>query len=165
MTKRMRLDIVLVAAACFMLMCFTVKADSQEESGALQNPAEQQTPAVQKPPVSIKKQWAGLTVTAELSISPLTYVGTCPATFTIKGVIYANRAVEVLYKFVRSDNIEMKPLVLTFTEQGKKEITYTWQLGDALTHPTFNEWTALEVVFPLNRKIRSNVVFIKGSCS
>jgi hypothetical protein len=165
MVRGKRSFFVFMVMTCLILMIFAVDGYSQDKPDSLQAPSGQQTPTVQQPSVSIKKEWLGLVVTTELSASPLTFAGTCPATFTIKGVIYANRATAVQYKFIRSDNAEIKPVTLTFEKEGKKEITYTWQIGDAVSRPEFDEWIAMDAVFPVNRKIRSNAVFIKGSCT
>lgn len=141
-----------------------IEGNSQEKSNIPEGSVVQQLPISQQPNTNPRMKSRGLIATAELSVTPLAYIGPCPAVFTLRGQIYANRAMTVLYKIVRSDNVPMEPAALNFEKEERKEITYTWQLGGPVGSALFNEWALIEAVYPLNTKIRSNVIYLKGGC-
>ncbi len=162
--KKENLMIVGIILICMTFAGFTVDVYSQEKSDVQEGPVVQKPATTQKQYTNSRMKRSGLVVIADLNVTPLMYTGQCPATFTLKGQIYANSPMTVLYKIVRSDNLPMEPRALTFEKEDRKEITYTWQLGDPAKSATLNEWAVIEVVYPLNAKIRSNVAFLKGSC-
>lgn len=165
MLRRRSITIV-VALACLMLTGFTVRGNSQEKSDTPQGPSGQQPTTVEEQ-VTRPQRWptalAGLELIADLTVTPVTYEGPCPALFTFKGKISVNRPVAVYYRFVRSDNTRTDPGVLTFEKPGSREVTYTWQLGGTAATPEFNGWVAIQTSLPMKRK--SNPAFFRGSCT
>ena len=151
---------------CLIFMCFTVNGYSQEESTPIQNPETQQPAKPQmlkKRPPRYPTALAGLEVLADLSVSPTTYTGPCPAVFTFKGKITVNRETIVQYRFIRSDNTRPALGVLTFEEAGTQEVTNTWEFDDPTQLPTIRGWEAIQLNFPM--KIRSNLAYIRGTCT
>jgi hypothetical protein len=138
----------------------TIQVYSQQKLDTPQKPAEQQPPKGQRPWLYQQRY---VKVIADLSVSPLTHAGPCPALFTFKGKIHVNKPTTVQYRFVRSDNSRSLPVYLAFEKPGMKEVTDTWQLGDAKGLPTFSGWEALQIIWPM--KADSNRVYFKGSCT
>lgn len=164
--QKKRSVIVVMVLACLVLVGLAVDGYPQQKTDTLQSPDKQQPPTAQRPfPKRPKNLGAGLEVLADLSVTPFTYDGPCPATFTLKGYISTNKATTVQYKLVRSDGVVTKPVTLTFDKPGRQEVTATWQMGDLTALPTFSGWAFLEVVYPLTRKMQSNTVFPKGTCT
>ena len=163
--KRKNSIIAVMMLICMIIAGFTIDGYSQEKSNMPEGPVAQQTPTVKQPYMNPRAKRLGVVVIADLNVTPLEYTGTCPAVFTLKGKIYANKAMTVLYKIVRSDNTPMKAIALTFEKEDRKEITYTWQVDNPARSATINEWALIEVVYPINAKNRSNAVFLKGSCT
>ncbi|MCX5806062.1 MAG: hypothetical protein NT010_08355 [Proteobacteria bacterium] len=163
--KRKSLMIDVMFLTCMMLMGFTADVYSQEKSNIPEKPVVQQMPTKEQPYMNPRIKRRGIIVIADLNVIPLTYTGSCPAVFILKGQIYANKPMTVFYKIVRSDNTPMKAIALTFKKKERKEITHTWQIGDSTKPSTFNEWALIEVVYPINAKIRSNAAFLRGSCT
>jgi len=148
-----------------ILSCFAVDGYSQEKSNIPEKPVVQQTPTAKELYINPHFKHRGLIVIADLNVTPLAYTGSCPAVFTLKGQIHANKPMTVFYKIIRSDNVPMKPISLTFEKEERKEITHTLQIGDPTKSPVINEWAMIEVVYPINTKIRSNAAFIRGNCT
>jgi len=164
MAKKITFISVMMALVGMMFLGIGIEAYSQEKPATPAGPIVQQQPTKQQLFTNPRTKMHGFIATAELNVTPLIYTGSCPAVFTLKGQIYANRAMTVLYKIVRSDNVPMEPITLTFEKEERKGITYTWQLGDPGRSTPFNEWALIEAVYPLNTKIRSNVIYLKGGC-
>jgi hypothetical protein len=157
--------ILIMALTCLILIDFPVNGYSQQKLDTNQNSQMQKQKAAQELLWKLRRQHIGLLVIADLSVSPLNYTGRCPALFTFTGKITVTRATSIQYKFIRTDSFQTEPITLTFEGPGTQEVTHTWQLGDATSLPTFGESVAMELVYPLNRKIRSNTVIIRGSCT
>jgi hypothetical protein len=164
MARRKESLSVVMVLVCMMFFGIQTDGRSQEKPAKSTGPVVQESPAIQQPYTHPRMKRRGLIVIVDLNVTPLTYTGSCPAVFTLKGQIYANKAMTVLYKIVRSDNVPMEPVALTFEKEERKEITYTWQIGDPIRSAAFNEWALIEAIYPINTKIRSNVAFLKGSC-
>lgn len=153
-----------ITLVCIAFLGFGANGYCQERSATSAGPGVQQSSTLQTPQPYPRTKRRGLTATVNLDVTPSTYAGPCPAVFTLNGHIYANKAMTILYKIVRSDNTRMEPIALTFEKEGWKEITYTRQIGDSGKSVAFNEWALIEVVYPVNVKIRSNAAILKGSC-
>jgi hypothetical protein len=165
MARRRTLLSAVMMMACIAFLGIRTDGHAQENRAASrEKPVIQQSPPSQALQPYQRTKRRGLIVVADVSVTPLTYSGSCPAIFTLKGQIYVNEPMMVLYKIIRSDNMPMEPIALTFEKEERKEITYTWKLGDPAKSASFNEWALIEAVYPVNTKIRSNVVFLKGSC-
>jgi hypothetical protein len=164
MARRIKYVSVIMTLVCMMFFGIRTDGRSQEKSAKPAGPVVQEFPTIQPPYTHPRMKRRGLIVIVDLNVTPLTYTGPCPAVFTLKGQIYANKAMAVLYKIVRSDNVPMEPVALTFEKEERKEITYTWQIGDPTKSATFNEWALIEAVYPINTKILSNLALLKGSC-
>jgi hypothetical protein len=164
MERRIKFLSVVIILVGMMSSGIWIDGYSQEKPAIPAGPVVQQQPTTQQPYMNPRTKNRGLVVAADLNVTPLTYTGTCPAVFTLKGQIYANKPMTVLYKIVRSDNVPMEPIALTFEKEERKEITYTWQIGDPGRSTPFNEWALIEAVYPLNTKVRSKVVYLKGGC-
>jgi hypothetical protein len=161
-----RKALIIALLPCLILLGLTVIGHSQPKSDSPQTPEVQQSPPAEKPyPTSPRKLGAGLQVIADLSVSPLTYTGPCPAVFNFKGLINVNKPTTVSYKFVRSDGVHTEANTLTFEKPGRQEVTTTWQFGDGTAPATFSGAVFMEVVYPVNVKIRSNAAYFKGSCT
>jgi hypothetical protein len=164
MARRKESLSVVLALVCMMFFGIQTDGHSQEKPAKPAGPVVQESPAIQRPYTHPRMKRRGLIVIVDLNVTPLTYAGPCPAVFNLKGQIYANKAMTVLYKIVRSDNVPMEPVAIMFEKEERKEITYTWQIGDPIRSASFNEWALIEAIYPINTKIRSNVAFLKGSC-
>jgi hypothetical protein len=161
-----RTSVTVLALACLIFIGFSADGYSQPQSDTVQTPKKEQPPTVRQPTVTWpRRQAAGLQVIADLSVTPLTYTGLCPAVFTFKGQIYANRATVAQYKFIRSDGVHTEAKTLTFEKEGRQEVTYTWQVGDAAKLPSFSGAAVMQVVYPLNVKIQSNEAVFRGTCT
>jgi hypothetical protein len=161
-----RTSVTILVLACLILLGFSVEGLSQQQSDTLKTPGkEQSSPAKQPTLKSPRREAAGIEVIADLSVTPLEYTGSCPAVFTFKGWIYANRSTRVEYKFIRSDGVHSEAKTLVFEKEGRQEVTYTLQVGDAANLPAFSGAAIMQVVYPLNMKIQSNEVIFKGTCT
>jgi hypothetical protein len=151
---------------CLFVIIFSANVYSQQKSGGPQGLETQQNSEEPKNLGSWPRRDAiSIEVLADLSVSPLTYSGSCPAIFTFKGRITANRKTAVQYKFIRSDGVQTEVKTLAFAKPGPQEVTYIWQLGDPVTLPAFSGAVMMEVVFPINKKIRTNEASFRGSCT
>jgi hypothetical protein len=155
---------VFTALVCILFLSAGVNGRAQEGPEPKNKLIAQGLAGTSKPIENPRMRHVGVVVIADLNVTPLTYTGPCPATFTLKGQIYANKATTVHYKLLRSDNAPMKPVELKFDKEERKEITFTWQLGDPAGSAVLNEWALIEAIYPINQKIRSNAAFLKGSC-
>jgi hypothetical protein len=165
MVKRKKSLSFIIALGCMIFFGILVDGYAQGNSNTPAGPVVQQQPTTRQPYTNSRMKRRGFVVIADLNVTPLMYTGSCPTIFTLKGQIYANKPMTVLYKIVRSDNMPMEPIAVDFEKEERKEITYTWEIGNSAKPAAFNEWALLEVVYPLNTKIRSNVAFVKGSCT
>jgi hypothetical protein len=100
-------------------------------------------------------------VAADLSVSPASYSGKCPAFIKFKGTISVNRPTTVEYKFIRSDNANAPVQILTFKKAGTKKVKTTWQLGGP-SHRAYKGWEAIEILSPVH--MRSNPAHFKVRC-
>jgi len=151
---------------CLILMGFAAHGYSQEESKPVQNPETQRPaklPMLKKRPDRYPTALAGLEVLVDLTVSPPTYTGSCPAVFTFYGKITVNRATIVQYRFVRSDNTRHSLGVLVFEKPGTQEVSDTWAFDDTTQLPTIRGWEAIQTNFPM--KVRSNLAYINGTCT
>ena len=167
MPTKKKFVIVAIMLVCMIFLGFTVNDGySQQKSETSKTPAEGQKQPAERQPFQNRFQWqAGLEVIADLSADKLVYTGVCPTIVTFKGSIYSNRAMTVHYRFLRSDNIRTTPIALKLAKDEKKEVTYSWELGGTKGSPEFNGWVFLQVIYPTNMKIVSNVVNFKGTCT
>lgn len=166
MVQKRRSVIITMLLPCLIFMGYAVKGYSQQESNSRQSPAAQKPAKTQNLPERPRRYptaLAGLEVIADLSVSPSTHTGSCPALFRFTGKITVNKAATVQYRFVRSDNTRMPPAVLTFEEAGTQEVTDTWQFEDATSGSTFTGWEAIQINFPM--KVQSNVAIFRGTCT
>jgi hypothetical protein len=168
-----RLCIVLEKGSIVIVMALVLLAGagfgtevySQENIGAPKNSSGQESKKTRFPtrPSQYPAALAGLEILADLTVSPATYGGPCPASLTFNGKITVNRPATVHYRFIRSDDTRKHPGVLTFDKPGTKEVTDTWQLGEAGGSAELNGWSAIQVSFPM--KAQSNTAYFKGRCS
>jgi hypothetical protein len=158
-----RISVVVLALVCLIFFGFSGDGYAQQQPDTQQAPGKTQPPTVTQPARTWpRRQAVGLVVIADLGVSPMNYKGPCPAVFTFKGQIYANRATAVSYKFIRSDGVRSDTKTLTFEKEGRQEVIYTWEVGDtALSEGA----VAIEVVYPMNRKDRSNAAVFKLQCT
>jgi hypothetical protein len=137
----------------------------QEDSEVLKNPSQQEPKKAR--PSSRPRQYpaalAGFEVVADLTASPATYMGSCPALITFKGKITVNRPATLHYRFIRSDDTRKNPGVLTFDKPGTQEVMDTWELGKAGGSAELNGWSAIQISFPM--KVQSNTAYFRGRCS
>jgi hypothetical protein len=155
--------LAILVLAC--LIFFGVSADgySQQQSGDSQTPGkEQKTNKIMTWP---RRQGGSIQVVADLSVSPLVHTGSCPAVFTFKGRIYANKATAVTYKFIRSDGVHSEAKTLVFEKEGRQEVTYKWEMGDVVKLPTFRGGAVMQVIYPINMKMQSNEAIFRGTCT
>jgi hypothetical protein len=165
MVERKRLMIVILFLTTLIIMGFANNVSSQQGPETSKTPTGQKQP-VERQPFQNRFQWqAGLEVIADLSADKLTYTGVCPTIVTFKGSIYTNRAMTVHYRFLRSDDVRTIPVALKLGKDEKKEVTYSWEVGGTNESPEFNGWVFLQVIYPTNMKIVSNVVNFKGNCT
>lgn len=160
MAKNKRLVIIVIMLVCMMFVGFNNNGFSQEKSGI-----PEKLPTEKQPFQNRFQQQAGLEVIADLSANQLAYTGACPTVFTFKGRISTNRAMTVHYRFVRSDDVRTTPVALKLAKDEKKEVTYSWELGGTSGPTEFNGSVFLQVIYPTNMKIVSNVVNFKGTCT
>jgi hypothetical protein len=97
---------------------------------------------------------------ARLAVAPKSHSGSCPHKFTFNGVIRANRAGRVQYRFIRSDGANAPVRTLTFDRPGAKRVSTTWTLGGP--GMTFDGWQAIEIIWP--QKITSNRAAFSLKC-
>ena len=154
-----RNPLLIVLFTCLFLAGLTVPGYPQEKSEPTQTPAKK----LAKPPARYPTAIAGLEVLADLSVSPSSYTGQCPAVFTFKGKITVNRATTVQYRFIRSDNTRHALGVLTFDGPGSQEVTDTWVFDDPAQLPAFKGWEAIQLNLPM--KGQSNIAFFTGTCT
>jgi hypothetical protein len=154
-----RTGLMIFVLACLVFSGFSANVFSQQQSDTLQAPGAKQ------PKTWPRRQAVGLKVIADLTVSPRAYTGPCPAVFTFKGRIYANRATSVQYKFIRSDGVHSEAKTLVFEKEGRREVTYTWELGEEAKLPTVSGAAVMQVVYPLNMKTQSNEAVFNGTCT
>jgi hypothetical protein len=163
MAQRIGSVVRIFILTCMILMGLTLDGYPEQESKQPESPGMAQPPTQQPSPVPLRKQRVGLQLIADMTVSPLSHTGPCPARFTFKGQIYANKAITIHYRFVRSDNTRTQARILSFEEPGRQEVTDTWEIGDVATGSAFSGWEVLQVLTPV--KVQSNEVYFKGSCS
>ncbi|RJR33301.1 MAG: hypothetical protein C4576_28295 [Desulfobacteraceae bacterium] len=146
---------------CLLLAGLTIPCYGQEKQERVQPPTK--PGKLNKRPDRYPAAIAGLEVLADLSVSPTTHNGQCPAVFTFKGKITVNRAATVQYRFVRSDNVRHALGVLTFDGPGTQEVTDTWVFDDPAQLPAFRGWEAIQINLPM--KLQSNVAYFNGTCT
>ncbi|MEI6153358.1 MAG: hypothetical protein WCQ90_04645 [Deltaproteobacteria bacterium] len=131
------------------------------EKSVLQEPSD-----MQRPYKYSSRQRLGLIVIPDLTVDKATYTGPCPAVFTFKAYIYANRATDLYYKLVvSSDPFTMEPAALTLKKDERKEVIHTLELGDPAGPPEFNKQVHIEVLHVPTTKFRSNKILLKGKCT
>lgn len=158
--------IAVIVLACLFVIGFTADGYSQQKSDGLQDSEAQHPSTVQESRGTWPRREAlSIEVIADLSVNPLTYSGPCPAIFTFKGRITVNKKTAVRYRFSRSDGVRTEVKTLTFAKPGRLEVTYIWQLGEAVTLPTFSGVVIMEIIYPINKKIQSNEASFRGSCT
>jgi hypothetical protein len=164
MTRRKRIVIVVTLFAG-LIITGPGTGFSQQGSEISKTPTGQKQP-MERPPIRNRFLWQiGVEVIADLSTDQLTYTGTCPTVFPFKGRIYSNRAMTLHYRFIRSDDVRTVPVALKLEKNEKKEVNYSWELGDPSGSAEFNGWVFLQVILPTNMKTVSNVVNFKGTCT
>lgn len=158
--------VAVIVLACLFVIGFTADGYSQQKSDGPQDSEAQHPSTVQESRGTWPRREAlSIEVIADLSVNPLTYSGPCPALFTFKGRITVNQKTAVRYRFSRSDGVRTEVKTLTFAKPGRLEVTYIWQLGDAVSLPTFSGVVIMEIVYPINKKIQSNEAGFRGSCT
>jgi len=75
------------------------------------------------------------------SISPATFTGACPRTFTLNGTITATAAGTVSYRWERDDIRYSDVQTMTFTTAGSLSTTKLWEFGE-----TSSGWVKLHVL-------------------
>jgi hypothetical protein len=157
-----RTFVAVLVLACMILVGFSDDGFSQQQSDTIQTSGKQKT--TNQMMTWPRKQGGRIQVVADLSVSPLVHTGSCPAVFTFKGRIYANKATAVTYKFIRSDGVHSETKTLVFEKEGRQEVTYTWEMGDLVKLPTFRGGAVMQVIYPINMKIQSNEAIFRGTC-
>ncbi len=161
-----RTFVAVLVLTYLILIGITADGYSQQQSDPLKTPGKEQPSTAKQPALrSPRREGIGLQVIVDLSVSPLVYTGSCPAVFTFKGRIYANKATEVLYKFIRSDSVQSQVKSLVFEKEGRQEVTYTWQVGDPAKLPKFSGAVVMQVIYPLNMMVQSNEAIFRGNCT
>jgi hypothetical protein len=143
------------------LQGFSLEEQKSTEEIKTQIPEKNQK--LNKRPERYPTALAGLEVLADLTVTPLTFTGSCPAKFTFKGKITVNRPTVLQYRFIRSDNTRHSLGVLEFKEAGTKEVTDVWEFDDITQLPNIKGWEAIQVNFPM--KVRSQLAYINGTCT
>src|SRR5512136_3068443 len=100
MSRKKKFVSVTVALLWLVLPGVQIDGHSQEKPAVSAGPGVQQSSTPQTPQPYPRAKRRGLTATVNLDVTPSTYTGPCPAVFTLKGQIYANKAMTVLYKIV-----------------------------------------------------------------
>jgi len=100
-------------------------------------------------------------VDANLSASPESYSGECPALIKFKGTISVNRPTTIEYRFIRSDNADGPIHTLRFRRAGTMKVKTTWQLGGS-SRRSYKGWEAIEILSPVH--MRSNPAHFKVRC-
>ena len=83
----------------------------------------------------------------QLSASPASFQGVCPATIRFAGEIRALKPGKVQFKYIRSDGASSPVQTLLFTAPGGKPISTTWTLGGGAV-PRYQGWQAIQFVHP-----------------
>ena len=129
-----------------------------------QNQGSKQTAAPDAAYVNPRRERIGFTVKADLATGLQDYTGPCPVSVRFEGRVETNRATTVEYKFVRNDDVQTAPAKLVFDKPGVQDVSYTWELGQAGTGATLNGSIFMEVVYPINLMVKSNIVSVKVVC-
>ncbi len=159
---RKKILVVLMTASLTITGIMISSGYTQERQEELQAPSAKRPTTTIDPGPSLRERRLGISVVADVSVSPSIYAGACPTTFTFKGDITVNKAATVYYRFIRSDNYRSQPLPLTFEKAGSQEVAHSWQTG-AGTGSTLEGWAAIQIVAPI--KFQSNSAYFKGNCS
>ncbi|HEV8483373.1 MAG TPA: hypothetical protein VGV87_07480 [Blastocatellia bacterium] len=93
----------------------------------------------------------------------LEYSGRCPVTITFKGYIKVNGPGTVTYNFSRSDGGRGPDYTLVFDRSGRKEVSTTWTLGNAVSLPSFEGFEEIRIESP--NRMGSNRAKINIKCS
>lgn len=166
MTQKRKIFCIVLSLTCLIVMGSSLKGFSQDK---LKSTEEIKTKIPEKKRNLIKRPeryptaLAGLEVLADLTVTPLTFTGSCPAAFTFKGQITVNRPTVLQYRFIRSDNTRHSLGVLEFKEAGTQVVTDVWEFDDITQLPDIKGWEAIQVNFPM--KVRSNLAYINGTCT
>ncbi len=158
-----RTFVAILVLTGLILIGYSDDGYSQQQSDTLQSPGKQKT--TNQNITWPRKQGGRIQVVADLSVSPLVHTGSCPAVFTFKGRIYANKATAVTYKFIRSDGVHSEAKTLVFEKEGRQEVTYKWEMGDGAKLPTFRGGAVIQVIYPINMKMQSNEAIFRGTCT
>lgn len=101
----------------------------------------------------------GIVTSAILNVSPVTYSGTCPATFNFSGTITMNGPGTVTYRWERSDGVTKPSQTLTFTTAGTQALTDTWT---GITTTLRSGWQRIHVGSP--NELFSNQATFTNNC-
>lgn len=172
MIQKQKIIYIVLSLTCLILAGSSLKCFSQEKplsTEEMRSTEEIKTQIPEKKqklitrPERYPTALAGLEVLADLTVTPLSHTGSCPAAFTFKGKITVNRPTVLQYRFIRSDNTRHSLGVLEFKEAGSQEVTDVWEFDDITQLPAIKGWEAIQVNFPM--KVRSNITYIYGTCT
>jgi hypothetical protein len=162
---------ILVAVATMLVFGSIGGVCNAEQTANSHTAVSKEAIGAERPPVATwprRLSSVGRQIVADLTVTPLSYTGPCPAVFTFKGVIYTNRPSPVSYKFVRSDGNHSGARTLVFDKEGRQEVSFTWELADTSTSApggVFTGSAVMQVVAPVNMKIQSNEATFRASCT
>jgi len=88
------------------------------------------------------------------SVSPPSYIGSCPHQFNFSAVITANGPGMVTYKWERSDNALAPVQSITFSSAGSQVVTDYWDLGG-----DYSGWERVRILTP-NSVVSNQAIFI-----
>jgi hypothetical protein len=91
------------------------------------------------------------------SVSPPSYTGTCPETFTFTANITANAAGIVTYTWLRSDGAQAPTQTITFSGPGTQTVSTTWTLSPA----SYSGSEQLKILSP-NSMVSNSATFTLG---
>ncbi len=111
------------------------------------SPTKKPTPTPTNKPSPTPTPTPGV-INIETSVSPTTS-NTCNQKFDITAKIYTNAALDITFKWLRSDGAGAPTEALTFTEAGVKTVTRSWTLGQASGNH-YNGWERVEILTPLS---------------
>jgi len=97
------------------------------------------------------------------TVTPGSYKGKCPTTFTFNGSITTNGAASVTYQWERSDASSSSPQTLTFGSASTQTVMETWTLGGPAF--TYNGYEILHVLKPNNVSTNKSATMFSLACS
>lgn len=106
--------------------------------------------------------YAAPEITANLTASPTSFSGKCPALIKFSGTISVSAPGKIQYKFIRSDGANAPVQTLEFDKPGIRTVNTTWTLGGPGL-PVYEGWEAIQVVYP--QQVTSNKAGFKVECS